>query len=223
MRKVLLTTGLIIIIFSGLLSGCITIGGGGGTPVTKSFNYSNFTKIQIGNAFNFQVTYGQTFSVSIDATNTTLARTIVSQSGDTLKIQLSGWFIGFHNTANVSITMPRLLGIDASGACHGNASGFQSSDDFNVKLSGASGLDVDMKSGNLQADISGVSSLKGTLNATSVLLYPMLAESKIALISRMMPFSLSAPIRASALHSEIPALRAMHAKGRLTIGKSNCR
>lgn len=155
-----------VIIFTGLLSGCVIIGGGGGgETVTRTFDFTGFTKIRFNDAFEYDITRADAYSISVNATERIADRLDVSQSGDTLTIELDGWFLGSFNRPEVTITMPELAELYVSGASQGTASGFESDDEFKLKLSGASVLDADMDTGNFNAELSGASSLAGDIEA----------------------------------------------------------
>ncbi len=62
--------------------------------------------------------------------------------------------------------MPALRGVDFSGAVSSNITGFDSTSDFDVKLSGASKADVTLQASRVNAELSGASRLfiSGTTN-----------------------------------------------------------
>jgi hypothetical protein len=56
--------------------------------------------------------------------------------------------------------MPELLGLTASGATRGTVSGFSSTEDLDIGVSGASRLNGDITADNAVFDISGASSIQ---------------------------------------------------------------
>jgi len=52
-----------------------------------------------------------------------------------------------------------------SGASDGEVAGFRSSRDFDLSISGASELDMDMETGNFKCEMSGASRLNGDIKA----------------------------------------------------------
>jgi hypothetical protein len=62
--------------------------------------------------------------------------------------------------------MPELKSLELSGASKGKVNGFKSSQDFDLDLSGASELDIDLEAGEFISEISGASKLSGYLKAT---------------------------------------------------------
>ncbi len=98
----------------------------------------------------------------------------VSKVGGTLKIYLkprhifTDFTLGA-KTLRVEITMPALYGLNLSGASKGTVTGFKSSKDFNLNVSGASSLDIDdMEVGDAEVEVSGASKVTGSVNASDV-------------------------------------------------------
>jgi hypothetical protein len=170
MKKLLLVIGLIVIMLgTGLLGGCYRGSDDNGKTSTKTFDYKDFTAIEVENDFEVEITYAETYSISISGTGRAMDRLDVSKSGDTLKIGTSGWqwFWFWHSSPKAVITLPDLRRLDLSGASSGTVSGFKTSKDFNLDLSGAGSLDVDMETGDFNADVSGASDLNLDLKAVS--------------------------------------------------------
>jgi hypothetical protein len=153
-----------------MFAGCVRvdISEKNGPITTQDYNFTDFTGIQVGSAFQLDVTPSDTYKVSITAGKNVLDRVNVSQSGSILKIEITGWNLLWHwqTTPRVTITMPVLKELNLSGASQGSALGFKSTEDFQLKMSGASHLDMDMVTGDFTADISGASSATGQLTAT---------------------------------------------------------
>jgi len=65
--------------------------------------------------------------------------------------------------------MPQLLGLELSGATQGTVSGFSSTENVDIKVSGASSLDMaEMSAGDVKFEISGASKVSGALTAGNV-------------------------------------------------------
>jgi hypothetical protein len=170
MKKYALVLGLILLLVSGaILAGCahVEISTDNGPTTTRDYDFTDFTGIEIGHAFELEVTPSDTYKVTITAGKNILEHINVSKSGSTLKIDMDKWLFNWHSTPKATITMPDLQGLNLSGACQGNVRGFKSSHDFKLSLSGASDLDMDMEMGNFESEISGASKLKGSLKASS--------------------------------------------------------
>ncbi len=168
MKKAILIVAalMVALLTSGSLVGCF--GGvvtGSGNPVTEEFNFSGFTRVEVGYAFEVEITQSASYSVSITADDNLFKYIQISKSGETLKIRLkTGSYIS--TTHRARITMPKLYGLDLSGATQGAVVGFSSSEDFSVGLSGASSLAMaNMSAGDITFDISGASRVSGDIAA----------------------------------------------------------
>jgi hypothetical protein len=170
MKKYVLISGLILLLASGaMLAGCahVEISTDSGPTTTRDYDFTDFTGIEIGHAFELEITRSDTYKVTITAGKNILEHIDVSKSGSTLKIDMDKWLFNWHSTPKATITMPDLLGLNISGASKGNVRGFKSSHDFTLSLSGASDLDIDMETGNFVSEISGASKVAGHLKASS--------------------------------------------------------
>jgi len=158
-----------VLLTSGLLAGCAGDAGdvveGSGNLDTQEMDFSGFTRVEVGHAFEVEIVQSASYSVSITADDNLFEYIEVSKKGETLKIGLkSGEYRNV--TLEAEITMPDLYELDLSGAVRGTAQGFSSSHDFTLDLSGASSLDMrDMSAGNIDFDISGASSVTGDIGA----------------------------------------------------------
>ena len=170
MKRTIIITGLVLILTSGmLLTGCkrVAIDSDTGPQVTRSYDFTDFTRIEIGYAFKLEVVPADTYSITIRATESAFDHIKVIKSGDRLEIGLDRPFFHLFRSPVVKITMPELRGLYLSGASEGNVKGFRSSHDFDLTLSGASELDMDMETGSFVAELSGASDVSGYLEATS--------------------------------------------------------
>jgi hypothetical protein len=127
---------------------------GSGDVVTRTFDYQGFTVIEAGYGFGLEVTQGDQYSITVSVDDNVVDRLEVSKSGDTLSIGLDP---GSYNNMNLvaRITMPDLNGIEFSGGSNGDISGFDSSHDFDVALSGGSWATIVGSAGDLEIDASG--------------------------------------------------------------------
>lgn len=157
-----------VLAVSGLLSGCGGIVKGSGNVVTEEYEFGDFTRIEVGSAFEVEVTRSNSYSVSITADDNLFHHIQVSKQGTTLKIRLKTATYVFTNM-KARITMPQLDSLGLSGATRGTASGFSSTENLDVEVSGASSLDlVDMSVGDIRLDISGASRVIGALAAGDI-------------------------------------------------------
>ena len=149
----------IVIITSGVMTGCKDLVGSGNLE-TKEYTFSDFTKVDIGTSCEFDITQSDSYSISITADDNVMQHVRVTKSGDTLKIDLGTFARPISATLEATVTMPRLYDLEASGACHGTISGFNSSEDLNIEVSGASKVEGDITASNTNFDISGASTLE---------------------------------------------------------------
>lgn len=152
-----------------LLSGCgVLVTTKSGAITTKDYQITDFSAVDIGDAFQVEIQRGDSYSVQITADTNSLDRTDVTRSGDTLKIGRKPWPVisSGHQTLNVRITMPRLTKLTISGSTKGTVSGFKSSDDFEARVLDASSLDLDMETGAFSAVVSASSHLTGQVTST---------------------------------------------------------
>jgi hypothetical protein len=170
MKKMILIVTCAMILISGmLLTGCkrVAIDSDTGPTVTRSYDFTDFNIIEIGYAFKLEVTPADTYSITINANESLSEHIKVTKSGDRLEIGLDRVFFHFNRSPRVKITMPELRGLHLSGASEGNVTGFRSSRDLDLTLSGASELNMDMETGAFKCELSGASELAGYLKAKS--------------------------------------------------------
>ncbi len=166
MKKAIVAVLMSVLLTSGLLVGCI--GGvvtGSGNLDTREFNFSDFSRVEVGSAFEVKVVQSDSYSVSVTADDNLLDYVLVSKQGTTLKIYLkTAHYIA--TTTRAEITMPQLRGLELSGATRGTVSGFSSTENVDIEVSGASSLDmVDMSTGDIDFRISGASRVTGDITA----------------------------------------------------------
>ena len=128
---------------------------GSGNLTTEDFNLSDFTKVEAHSGFQLELVESSTFSVEVTADDNVMDYIDVSKSGDTLKIKPQ-WNRSFHSvTLRAKITMPDLYEIQLSGGSRASISGFSSSHDLSVGLSGGSSVTGDITAGDADFDLSG--------------------------------------------------------------------
>jgi len=168
MRKTIASILISVLLTSGLLVGCV--GGivvkGSGNLAMEEFNFIDFTRVDVGHAFEVEVAQSGSYSVSITADDNLFDYIQVSKAGATLKIGLQSGYSYQSVTLRAEITMPDLHGLDLNGATRGTVSGFSSTDKLDIEVSGASSLDmVDMSAGDIKIEISGASRVTGDITA----------------------------------------------------------
>jgi hypothetical protein len=152
----------------GLMTGCIAPGvefvrvAASGNPVTLSQDYTGFTKVAAGSAFQVAINQSEDYSVDIIIDDNLRQYLEVGVQGDTLRIYLRPGVIFSTRPQEIraEIAMPALEGLDLSGASRGNVSGFESNDPLRVILSGASALQASLSTGDVTLEASGASRAK---------------------------------------------------------------
>jgi hypothetical protein len=151
-----------VLILRGLPGGLV----GSGNLETEQYAFTNFTEVEIGSAFEFEIKQSGSYSINITADDNVMDYVQVSQDGQTLTIRLRRFISIGPVTLRASMTMPQLHGLTASGASHGTVSDFSSTEDLEIKVSGASKVTGDIIAGNVEFNISGASNiqLEGSAN-----------------------------------------------------------
>lgn len=136
-----------------------------GGVVTREMDFADFTNVEVGHAFKVEITRADSCSVSITAGEKLFDHIDVVKSGNTLKISLKSYRFHIRPTLEARITMPTLNKLRLGGATRGTVTGFSSEEPFDLNLSGASALDIDMEAGKTGFEISGASRLSGNMKA----------------------------------------------------------
>ena len=139
---------------------------GSGNLETEEYAFTDFTEVEISSAFEFEIDQSGSYSINVTADDNVMDYVQVSQDGQTLKIGLRRFISIGPVTLRASVTMPQLHGLTASGASRGTVSDFSSTEDLEIKLSGASRVTGDIAAGDVEFGISGASTiqLEGSAN-----------------------------------------------------------
>ncbi len=168
MRKIAIAVIMCILLASNLTFGCGQLEKGSGNLKTESFDYRDFTRVNISSAFNIEIEKAGFYSVVITADDNIFKYIDVAQTGSTLRIGMKTTRLFQPLTLKARITMPELRSVELSGASKGFISGFSSKDDLEIELSGASSLElVDISSGDLWVVLSGASKITGNIKTTN--------------------------------------------------------
>ena len=165
---------LITLLFSGCQSILVIRNGEAmtGETETRQFDFTEFTYVDIGSAFSYEIKQSDNYSISITANNNLFDDIMVTKEGQTLKIAMKTTWSPFNigsERLKAVITMPELYRLDSSGATSGTVSDFSSTEDLNITVSGASSVDlVEIAAGDIDFDISGASNVDGTLKTEDI-------------------------------------------------------
>ncbi|RFS15711.1 head GIN domain-containing protein [Emticicia sp. C21] len=135
----------------------------------RTFNVSGFDKLDMGSAFVITVTQSSNYKVDVTGREQDLKDLVVKVSNGKLDIGYPNNWGGWKNRKEVyvTITMPKLVGVDFSGACKAKVAGF-SSDKMDIDVSGASQATFEINAKNLSLDCSGASGLTITGDGQSL-------------------------------------------------------
>jgi len=155
---------LALLLMAIVLAGCCGVPSFGGTigsgrVVDKEYPLTGFDRVEASHAFQVQVSQAANYSVVVSADDNILPDVEVTLSGDTLRIGLRPGRNYARATLRARIALPSLRGVGLSGASQATITGFQSSSDLDLHLSGAASLRGDIRAGNLRAGLSGASRL----------------------------------------------------------------
>jgi len=143
----------------------------------REFSILDFDRLEIGDAFNIEVEQASTFSIKIEGVRRNIDDLAVYKSGSTLVIKYDDNSGHKHDTY-ITITMPTLKAVNFSDASVSTITGFESDEELdlyltgasisqlvagyrevNLVLSGASSLVMRGLGDELHAEVSGASSL----------------------------------------------------------------
>jgi hypothetical protein len=148
---------------------------------TQRFDFTDFTRLRIERALSVDILREDTYSLTI---GDDFSRIKVEKVGDTLIIGRRGldWIALFHPRPHIVVTMPELYEVNVSGACQAKVIGFQSTHEFNLKLSGASHLEISrVTAGSMKMNMSGASNMTGDINIGGEMLFQISGASRVEL------------------------------------------
>lgn len=148
-----------------VLAGCrgwlpVTSIVGSGRSVTQSFDFSDFDRLEISDAFQAEVSAADGYVVEVTVNDNLVEHLQVEQQGTTVKIGLKPYTMVANGELRARIALPSLASLTASGASRARVTGFRADEEMELGASGASRVQGDMATGDLSADISGGSTLE---------------------------------------------------------------
>ena len=158
----------LVLIIGALVTaaGCAVISGSGDLE-TRELGNTDFTRVEIGYAFDVEIYQDEGFLVRLTLDDNLYEYLDVSQSGSTLKISMKPGYVFAKATQRAVITLPDLEHLELSGASQGDVHGFISLDNLDIEISGASQMDIsDVSSPNIHIQLSGASKAEGNLTMT---------------------------------------------------------
>ncbi len=133
-----------------------------GPLVTREMDLRDYSSIEVDHAFNVEINHSDSYRVAITAGEKLFEHINATKSGSTLRISLKPCLFRFNpRTLKILIEMPVLKKLRMAAATRGTVRGFSSTETFDLYLSGASTLDIDIEAGKTKLEISGASRLGG--------------------------------------------------------------
>jgi len=178
--KILTAVLLALLLVTFLISGCQTIlvSKNGeketGETETRQYDFTEYTCVDISNAFSYEIKQSDIYSISITANNNLFDDIKVAQEEQTLIISMEPPEVRqaiFNTNLNLKavITMPQLNGLDSSGATHGTVADFSSIENLDFTASGASSVElVKISAADVSFVVSGASNVTGDIEANKM-------------------------------------------------------
>ncbi len=147
-----------LIVLSLIIASCDREDPGPLQKTRESYSIVDFDRLEMGNALQIEVEQANTFSVEARGDRRNIEDLDVYKRGSTLIIEFDDNGERHHDTY-VYITMPTLESVNFSGASVSKIRGFDSDEDLDLYLSGASVSQLDGLFREVNAVISGASKL----------------------------------------------------------------
>ena len=132
---------------------------GSGHIVTQNQPFSDFTAVSISSGFQFVITQSNSFSVKTTTDENIQNYIQISKLGNTLSVGIKPGYGVTTSTLKVEVSMPSLSRLELSGGAHGSASGFVSTNNFEIDASGGSQVQMQGQANDLTLNASGGSQL----------------------------------------------------------------
>ncbi len=133
---------------------------GSGNLETHGYAFTDFTKVEISSAFEFEIKQSGSYSINVTADDNIIDHIQVSKDDQTLKIRIVTVPSLRLVTLKASVAMPQLRDLTISGASRGTISDFSSIEDLDITVSGASRVTGDVTAGDIEFDIRGASTIQ---------------------------------------------------------------
>jgi hypothetical protein len=169
LARFLVLVVIIFVVLGGCRAGLQAAGVvGSGRLATQTFDFSDFDRVEISDAFEAEITAADGYLVEVTVDDNVMDRLQVEQQGRTVKIGLKPFTSVSNAHLQARISLPTLTGLAASGASRASVTGFQSDRNVQLNASGASEIRGDMETGDLAADASGGSTLRLTGRGSAI-------------------------------------------------------
>ena len=103
---------LLLSLLGFLYGGCYVAIHGSGEIINQSFDYDNFTRVEVSSAFKVDIEYGDTYNVNVTADDNLFEYIRVSEYDGVLKINMLPGHTIFPNVLTATVTMPDIYRVD---------------------------------------------------------------------------------------------------------------
>jgi len=133
---------------------------GSGNEVTITPGTSGFDSLDIGHTFEVDIIQSETYSLVITVDDNIEQYLVIAERGGTLVLGLEDNRSYTNVTLRAQISMPMLSALELSGASKAEFTQFESSDPFDLRVSGASEAVGDIEAGDVTIEVSGASDVR---------------------------------------------------------------
>ena len=126
---------------------------------SRTFDFKDFTKLDMGNAFQVHVTEGSAYEVSATGEQNDLDDLLIFVQDGELVVRYNSKWNASRKRMALDIVMPSLEKVDFSGAVNSDVIGFDNLNKIEFQLSGASKCDFEGSAKNMIFDLNGASQL----------------------------------------------------------------
>ena len=151
-------TALLCLFLAFNLTSCDTEDPGPVQHVEREFTIIDFDRLEIASALDVRVEQSNEFSIEVKGDRRNVNDLEIYKSGSTLVIKFDDNSNRIHNTY-ITIAMPRLEGVIFSAASSSKINGFESNEDLDLHVSGASVCQLNAGYREVNLTLSGSSSL----------------------------------------------------------------
>lgn len=130
---------------------------GSGNLVTDSKAISDFSKIDATDSFQVRITQSPDYAVVIKADDNLVEYLDIRKAGDTLVVGLVSGKSARNATLMAEVALPHLIGVNLSGVSQAELHGITSQGSFAAELSGVSKLRGDLQARHTKVALSGAS------------------------------------------------------------------
>ena len=125
---------------------------------TRTFNFTNFDEVRVGSGMRVSIRQGSTYQVTATGAPEDLNRLEARNTGGHVEFQMQSNFLQWFRSGRITldITMPALRRLGLSGGSEGDIPIMQiGAEHFRADLSGGSRLNGEIRSGDIDLNLSG--------------------------------------------------------------------